>query len=76
MSLSSSEEDSDLIVLITASKEVREQRLIKRNVDPKKYLDLNDSFPLRKAKKAASITLDGSGSLKDLYKQLDHFDLF
>ena len=70
------EKDSDLIVLITASKEVREQRLIKRNVDPKKYLDLNDSFPLRKAKKAASITLDGSGSLKDLYKQLDHFDLF
>ena len=70
------EKDSDLIILITASKEVREQRLIKRNVDPKKYLDLNDSFPLRKAKKAASITLDGSGSLKDLYKQLDHFDLF
>ena len=70
------EKDSDLIVLITASKEVREQRLIKRNVDPKKYLDLNDSFPQRKAKKAASITLDGSGSLKDLYKQLDHFDLF
>ena len=70
------EKDSDLIVLITASKEVREQRLLKRNVDPKKYLDLNDSFPLRKAKKAASITLDGSGSLKDLYKQLNHFDLF
>ncbi|MBO4737231.1 MAG: DNA-formamidopyrimidine glycosylase [Bacilli bacterium] len=70
------EKDSDLIILITASREVREQRLIKRNVDPKKYLDLNDSFPLRKAKKAASITLDGSGSLKDLYKQLDHFDLF
>lgn len=70
------EKDCDLIILIDAKKEVREQRLIKRNVDPKKYLELNDSFPLRKAKKAASITLDGSGSLKDLYKQLDHLDLF
>ena len=70
------EKDSDLIILITASEEVRKERLIKRNVDPKKYLELNDSFPLRKAKKAASIIIDGSGSLKDLYKELDHLDLF
>ena len=70
------EKDCDLIILVDAPKEVREKRLEKRNVDPKKYLELNDSFPIRKAKKAASIILDGSGTLDNLRKQLDHFDFF
>lgn len=70
------EKECDLIIYVEADKEVRMERLIKRNVDPKKFLELNDSFPVRKAKKAASIILDGSGSLKKLHEQLDHLDLF
>ena len=70
------EKECDVIIYVEANKDIRMERLIKRNVDPKKFLELNDSFPKRKAKKAASIILDGSGSLDDLYKQLDHLALF
>ena len=70
------EKECDLIIYVEADKDIRMERLVKRNVDPKKFLELNDSFPTRKAKKAASIILDGSGSLDDLYKQLDHLALF
>ena len=70
------EKECDIIIYVEANKDIRMERLIKRNVDPKKFLELNDSFPTRKAKKAASIILDGSGSLDDLYKQLDHLVLF
>jgi len=70
------EKECDLIIYVEADKDIRMERLIKRNVDPKKFLELNDSFPTRKAKKAASIILDGSGSLDELYKQLDHLALF
>ena len=70
------EKECDLIIYVEADKDIRMERLIKRNVDPKKFLELNGSFPTRKAKKAASIILDGSGSLDDLYNQLDHLALF
>ena len=70
------EKECDIIIYVEANKDIRMERLIKRNVDPKKFFELNDSFPTKKAKKAASIILDGSGSLDDLYKELDHLALF
>ena len=70
------EKECDLIIYIDADKDTRLARLIKRNVDPKKFLELNDSFPTRKAKKAASIILDGSGTLDNLRGQIDHLALF
>ncbi len=65
------EEKCDLIIYIEASKEKQIERLLKRGKDPVSSLKLNESYPKEKAKKKASIVLNGDGSLEELYSALN-----
>lgn len=65
------EEMCDLIIYRDTSDEVRYERLKERGVDVNKFIELNKSFPKAKAKKAASLILNGDGSLSNLYSKLD-----
>lgn len=64
------EKKCDLIIYIEANKEKQIERILKRGKDPLSSLKMNSSFPRTKAKKAASIILDGNGSVASLRKQL------
>jgi len=64
------EKECDLIIYIEANRETQAERLSKRGKDVASSLKMNESFPRKEAKKAASILLDGNGSVASLQKIL------
>ncbi len=64
------EKECDLIIYIEANKETQTERLLKRGKDVASSLKMNESFPRKEAKKAASLILDGNGSVASLQKKL------
>lgn len=65
------EEKCDLIIAVLSSPKVQAERLLSRGKDSEESLRMNKGWPRGAAKKKAGLTLDGDGSLDDLYKQLD-----